>query len=567
MAEEVAISSMDPALVHQCIGLLLKKLVDHDAAARAAGAKLDSAGKGSEALVAEGFPRPDLLLDQAASPQQAAAPASVQAAAPAIVQAAAPAGARPAQESPREVPGASQAPPVRGSEATARSLPSIEEEPESEDSVDLRARKTPARGTAGSAGVKRKEAPRKPGSGSPKKQAGVPVGGSASAKTAPRRPVAGPKKEAYQGRGAKADRTASSEDLSDAFYEAETRYRYLLSDRDKRRAAKAREDAKFRAKAKAKTRVERSRSKDEESESYYSDESNSSSESPEAARKRSRRSPRGRSRSATASPRSEEDDYGARKQAERRPRSRSDRRKKEDDHAARKKEVPAPWKEEGAGHQKGGKKGRGKGAPKPVRPGDFHEAYADHGYFNLAGSSASFQDNRSGTRTEADRQPPSAALEWLAEQERKREFHQFEKTWHLPKDWPARYFEQGWPYCPPRVEGKDRDLFQDTEGMVFNFHKLGFTYIGPDDKYSVKQHWQPHPYTPREPQGKGCHKGAHKGHPGRSYTARFPPGKGHQKAREPEATEACGSKKGEGEERPAKGWFPEDHPGPRGRSP
>eukprot|EP00972_Heterocapsa_arctica_P000521 75848-Heterocapsa_arctica.AAC.1 len=68
----------------------------------------------------------------------------------------------------------------------------------------------------------------------------------------------------------------------------------------------------------------------------------------------------------------------------------------------------------------------------------------------MAGGSASYQEIRSGSKTEAGRHPSAKALEWLEGKERQRVVHRFGAAWKHPKDWPAHYYEHGQPYCPPQ---------------------------------------------------------------------------------------------------------------------
>ena len=200
---------------------------------------------------------------------------------------------------------------------------------------------------------------------------------------------------------------------------------------------------------------------------------------------------------------------------------------------------PPPWSAAGRRHKEKGKGGSGKGAPQPRKAGDFHEAYANNGYYNMAGGSATYQEIRSGSRTEAGRQPSTQALEWLEVQARHRSFHKFKQAWHYPKDWPSNYYDHGEPYCPPPVDGKAREYFQGARGLIFNFLELGFKYLGQNEKHPCKQQWEPYPYPTRSTRGKGSQKGK---------SARKQP-------RDDDAGDEGEKKAGEEVEGAARGWF------------
>jgi hypothetical protein len=436
-------------------------------------------------------------------------------------------------------------------------LSAIPEGHESEVSVSQGRGRSPARGSAGKAGVKRKEPPRQPRSDEYRKQDRPPTGSRAPQEVAPKKPSASGHKEEHQGNARKVDRSDSSESYSSAIHEAvyqtreaQSRVKKLQDRRDKHRASKA-EERKRRAKPKAKRRRGRQRIDGPESQSSDS-YSYSESESDETERKHRRASPAMEPRSAPPSSHSEEDDSDDRKQKERRSRSRSDRRMQEEGHEARPKEVPPPWTKEGACLQKGGKKGRGRAA-KAMGPGDYRHAYSDHGFHRQEGSSASFQHTRSGTLTEADKEKPATAAEWLVEQERKQKYHQFINDWHHPKHWPAEYYDREWTLCPPRVEGKDWDLFREAIGADFTFHQRGFTFVGSDPKHPLKQHWKPQPCPSGEAKGKKGQKGGCKDRAGGPYGAQHSDGKGGRQERDAEDAEEHGKSCKEGQA--CKGWF------------
>jgi hypothetical protein len=186
-------------------------------------------------------------------------------------------------------------------------------------------------------------------------------------------------------------------------------------------------------------------------------------------------------------------------------------------------------------------------------PGDYRHAYAEHGFHRQKGSSASFQHTRSGTLTEADREAPATASEWMVEQERKQRYHQFINDWHHPKHWPAEYYDREWTLCPPRVEGKDWDLFREAIGEVFTFHQRGFTFVGSDPRHPLKQHWKPHPGSSNEAKGKKGKKGGRKNHAGGPYGAQHPDGTGCRAERDAEDAEDHGKTGKEGQA--CKGWF------------
>jgi hypothetical protein len=507
----------------------------------------------------EGKPsRPEMRASQSKAAQKTAAPVPVEAATSAKAQASSQGVAKPARGGPRETHGASRPPPASGSEPPGRCLAAIPEGHESEESVSQERSRSPARGSAGKAGVKRKEPPRQPRNAEYRKKDRPPTESRAPEEVAPKKPVASGHKEEHQGNARKSDRSDSSESyssaISEAVYqsrEAQSRVKKLQDRRDKHRAAKAEEARKRHAKPKAKRRRRSQRIDGPESQSSYS-YSYSESESDETEKKHRRRGPAREPSPAPTSSHSEEEDSDDSRQKERRSRSRSDRRKQEDGQEARQKEVPPPWTKEGALLQKGGKKGRGRAA-KAMGPGDFRQVYANHGFHDQKGSSASFQHTRTGTLTEADRQPPASAVEWMAEQERKQAFHQFVNYWNRPRDWPAQYYDQGWPFCPPRVEGKEWDLFRDAIDTVFTFHQLGFTFVGADPWHPLKQHWMPHPCSSNEAKWKKGQKGGRKDHARGPYGAQHPDGKGRRAERDAEDTEY--NDKTGSEEQACKGWF------------
>ncbi len=533
------------------------KLAILQAASRAVASKKEGTERSSEATGPDRPSRPEMRTSQTKAAQKTAAPVSVEAATSAKVQASSQGVAKPARGCPRETHGSSRPSPASGSKPPGRCLAAIPEGHESEESVSQERSRSPARGSAGKAGVKRKDPPRQPRNAEYRKKDRQPTGSRAPEEVAPKKPVASGHKEEHQGNARKVDRSDSSESYSSAIHEAvyqtreaQSRVKKLQDRRDKHRASKA-EERKRRAKPKAKRRRRRQRIDGPESQSSYS-YSYSESESDETERKHRRR---GRAREPSPAPtssHSEEEDSDDSRQKERRSRSRSDRRRQEEGQKALTKEVPPPWTKEGAFLQKGGKKGRGRAA-KAMGPGDYRHAYSEHGFHRQKGSSASFQHTRSGTLTEADRDMPATASEWMVEQERKQRYHQFINDWHHPKHWPAEYYDQEWTICPPRVKGKDWDLFREAIGEVFTFHQRGFTFVGSDPRHPLKQHWKPHPCSSNEAKGKKGQKGGRKDHAGGPYGAQHPDGKGCRAERDAENAEDHGKTGKEGQ--PCKGWF------------
>jgi hypothetical protein len=178
---------------------------------------------------------------------------------------------------------------------------------------------------------------------------------------------------------------------------------------------------------------------------------------------------------------------------------------------------PPEAKGGGAGRFKEeGKGGSSKEAPRTKEEGDFHEAYANQGYYSKAGGAATFEESRSGIRREDGSQPPAEAVEWLEAQARLQRCHRFGKLWHYPSPrWPQSYYDDGGePCCPPRVEGSAKEHFENAKGFVFNFLDRDFKFIGKNPANPCKPQWEPFPFPGRNkrggqqnPSGKGKSKG------------------------------------------------------------
>jgi hypothetical protein len=420
----------------------------------------------------------------------------------------------------------------------AKAMASIPEEPESEESTEPPPQRPTSKKGTGNAGGKQ-EAPRSLGK-EPADQ--VKAGGKAT-KILPGSSgkKAGPEPRKSQKRATppKAERSISTSDLSEEIRRTDSRGKYLRKRLETSRAARARDAPKGRSREPPKGRQDRSKSRDDYSSSYYSTTS-SESASPVPTRKSRRISPSRTRRSRSPSPvrRSESPVYDPRKS--RSPRSRS--RRKE----APRLTPPAPWTMEGRAAKAGrGKSGRGKGGRGQVatnswKEGDFHEAYENSGFYRREGPSASYHESNSGCRTEATGHPTQQALEWLEVKARRGAHHNFGNQWNYPKDWPARYWKEGEPCCPPQVLGKAEEYFKEAIGSIFTYLDLDFKFTGQNKEFLCKPHWEPHPYPGR---GRG-RRGARTG-------------KGS--CREPQAEEDLDEEDrmdtGEQEEHKARGWF------------
>ena len=400
----------------------------------------------------------------------------------------------PAEEAQGSAGGAHAAP--AGSMA-ARALGTIAEEPESEESVDPSPRAPPKRKSKGGEDGRRKEAPPASDRNAAIQGCPVPKRAAASPRNALRKAVPAHRKERPQGKLAKNERTTSSEDLSDEIWEQEERTKKLRRKREARRAAKLKEQRKAREHAASKKQAGGRRTKEESSSSStsYSD-SYYDSESPEVARKRCRRSSKGPSRSRSMGPRG-----GAQS-----PDLNQNRRGSRSRSGSGRKEQPGhseAWSGTANRHKEEDKGGSGKGAPQPSKAENFHEAYANKGFYRTAGGSSSFQETRSGSRTEAGREPPARAVEWLEEQARIRNLHKFTQYWHYPKGWPPSYYVDGELYCPPKVEGQAREHFEGAKGLIFNFLDRSYKYVGQHGTVPFKQHWEPFPFPQKGHKTKG----------------------------------------------------------------
>ena len=114
----------------------------------------------------------------------------------------------------------------------------------------------------------------------------------------------------------------------------------------------------------------------------------------------------------------------------------------------------------------------------------------------------SFQETRSGCRRELGSRPPAKAVEWLDEQARKRNCHEFKKKWHYPQKWPARCYQGRTLICPPMATGEARDYFLHAKGSIFNFLGNDYKYLGQQTN-PFRQHWEPFPFPKKKPKGKG----------------------------------------------------------------
>jgi hypothetical protein len=127
----------------------------------------------------------------------------------------------------------------------------------------------------------------------------------------------------------------------------------------------------------------------------------------------------------------------------------------------------------------------------------------------------------------------------VAAKEQQGKFHNFGEERNYPWDWPARYFQEGRPYCPPQVSEKDKAIFHEAQGSIFVFFERAYKFIGPDREFQVKPHWEPHPY------------------PDKGYRRRVRPRKGQRN--EPQVKEDLEDQKikeaGEQEDHQSRGWF------------
>ena len=117
----------------------------------------------------------------------------------------------------------------------------------------------------------------------------------------------------------------------------------------------------------------------------------------------------------------------------------------------------------------------------------------------------SYEETRSGCRRELGNRPPAKAVEWLDEQARKRNCHQFKKAHQYPQNWPAWCFRGRELICPPMATGEARNYFLNAKGSVFHFLGNGYKYLGQHPANPFRQHWEPFPFP------KGKHKGKGKG--------------------------------------------------------
>ena len=158
-----------------------------------------------------------------------------------------------------------------------------------------------------------------------------------------------------------------------------------------------------------------------------------------------------------------------------------------------------------------GKGGRGSGPSSSRSKGDYYETFENSGFSKREGASASYHVSNSGSRTEAPGQGTQQAQEWLARKETKGANHNWGGVvWNYPRGWPDHYWKGGEPCCPPQVEGKAEDFFQEAHGKVFTYSGLEFEFTGSVPGYPAKPHWKPHP-LPKQGRGSRGAKGARNG--------------------------------------------------------
>ena len=115
----------------------------------------------------------------------------------------------------------------------------------------------------------------------------------------------------------------------------------------------------------------------------------------------------------------------------------------------------------------------------------------------------SYKETRSGCRRELGNRPPAKAVEWLDEQARNRNCHQFKKAHHYPQKWPACCYQGRTLICPPMATGEARSYFLNAKGSVFHFLGNDYKYLGQHAANPFRQHWEPFPFPKRKHKGKG----------------------------------------------------------------
>ena len=401
----------------------------------------------------------------------------------------------------REVQGSADRAPGPHSGTTAGStLEATAEEPEAEQTVDPSPRSLPKRKSRKGVDGSEKEAP--PGSDGKEAIRGVspPKKAAPSSKTATRKLDPAIKKERSQRKSGSSGRSSSSAERSERIWKLEEQANKLRDKQDARRAVTAEDDRKARAGTASKSKAARKRDKDEpSSESSYYSYSTDSSDSPEEVKKKCRRISRRRSRSRSRGQQEgarSPGGYSCRRGSRSRSRSESWRRKERE-------EAKEARRRTDERHPKGTTAGCGSGVPQPSKAQDYHENYANNGFYRAEGGATSYQETRSGCRTEVGRRPPAKAVEWLDEQARKRNFHEFTRSWHYPQKWPAKCYEDGRLICPPKATGEARDYFLHAKDCIFKFLRSDYKYLGQHPDNPLRQHWEPFPFPKKKTKGKG----------------------------------------------------------------